>query len=120
MRCVAEAVWYPTALLPSQGVQWEAVDDRSASATLVDGSITLTLRFRFDNAGLIESFRAEARGGMVGQVMVQAPWECRFSNYQVRDGMQIPFAGEVAWVRPGGRKTYFKGAVAQIAYEFSP
>ncbi|MBT9598892.1 MAG: hypothetical protein IV094_23140 [Vitreoscilla sp.] len=120
MRYVAEAVWYPTALLPSQGVRWKAIDDRSASATLVDGSIELTLLFRFCHAGLIESFRAEARGGMVGQEMVQAPWEGRFSNYQVRDGMQIPFAGEVAWVRPEGRKTYFKGAVAQIAYEFSP
>lgn len=120
MRYFAEAVWYPTALLPSQGVRWKAVDDRSASATLVDGSVELTLLFRFCNAGLIESFRAETRGGIVGKVMVQAPWEGRFSNYQVRDGMRVPFAGEVAWMRPEGRKTYFKGAVAQIAYEFSP
>ena len=27
LRFFAEAAWYPTALLPSQGVQWEAVDD---------------------------------------------------------------------------------------------
>ena len=27
LRCFAEAAWYPTALLPSQGMQWEAVDD---------------------------------------------------------------------------------------------
>lgn len=120
MRYFAEAVWYPTSLLRSQGVRWDAVDDRSANATLVDGSLALTLLFRFDDAGLIESFRAEARGGMVGKVMVQAPWEGRFSDYRVRDGMLVPFAGEVAWVRPEGRKTYFKGAVAQIAYEFSP
>ena len=119
MRYFAEAVWYPTALLPSQGVQWKAVDDRSASATLTDGPITLTLLFRFDEAGLIESFRAEARGGMVGRLMVQAPWEGRFSNYQTRDGMSVPFAGEVAWMRPEGRKVYFKGAVAQLSYEFA-
>lgn len=37
MRYFAEAVWYPTALLPSQGVRWQAVDDRSADATMVDG-----------------------------------------------------------------------------------
>ncbi len=30
MRFFAEAAWYPTALLPSQGVRWDAVDDRSA------------------------------------------------------------------------------------------
>jgi hypothetical protein len=120
MRYFAEAVWYPTALLPSQGVRWEAVNDRSANATMVDGPVALTLLFRFDDAGLIESFRAEARGGMVGKIMVVAPWEGRFSNYETRDGMSIPLAGEVAWMRPEGRKAYFKGAVSQLSYEFSP
>jgi hypothetical protein len=120
MRYFAEAAWYPTALLPSQGVRWEAVDDRSANATMVDGPVSLTLLFRFDAAGLIESFRAEARGSMVGKIMVQAPWEGRFSNYQTRDGMSVPLAGEVAWMRPEGRKAYFKGVVSQLSYEFSP
>jgi hypothetical protein len=120
MRWFAEAVWYPTALLPSQGVRWQAVDDQSANGTLVDGPGALTLLFRFDDAGLIESFRAEARGGMVGKAMVQAPWEGRFSNHQPRDGMLVPLAGEVAWMRPQGRKVYFKGAVTQLSYEFAP
>ncbi len=120
MRYFAEAVWYPTALLPSQGVRWEAVDDRSANATLTDGAITLTLLFRFDAAGLIESFRAESRGGMVGQVMVQAPWEGRFSNYQRHDGMLVPHAGEVAWMRPEGRQVYFEGTVTRLHYSFTP
>jgi hypothetical protein len=120
MRYFAEAVWYPTALLPSQGVRWEAVDEHAASATMVDDSLSLTLLFRFDDAGLIESFRAESRGGMVDKVMVQAPWEGRFSNYQTRDGMLVPFAGEVAWMRPEGRKTYFKGDVTQLSYELAP
>ncbi|HEX7043294.1 MAG TPA: DUF6544 family protein, partial [Burkholderiales bacterium] len=34
MRFLAEAAWYPTALLPSQGVRWEAAGERSAYATL--------------------------------------------------------------------------------------
>ena len=37
MRFFAEAAWYPTALLPSQGVLWEAAGDRSAYATLTEG-----------------------------------------------------------------------------------
>ena len=119
MRYFAEAVWYPTALLPSQGVRWEAVDEHAASATMVDDALSLTLLFRFGDAGLIESFRAEARGGMVGKIMVQAPWEGRFSNYQARDGMLVPLAGEVAWMRPDGRKTYFMGDIAQLSYEFA-
>ncbi len=120
MRWFAEAAWYPTALLPSQGVRWEAVDDRSANATLAEGPITLTLLFRFEEAGPIASFRAEARSGMVNEVMVQAPWEGCFSDYRAHDGMRVPFAGEVAWMRPEGRKTYFKGEVTQLGYEFAP
>ena len=84
MRFFAEAAWYPTALLPSQGVRWEAVDEHSANATIVDGSLTLTLLFRFNDAGLIGSVRAEARGAMVGKEMVMLPWEGSWSNYPTR------------------------------------
>ena len=96
MRWFAEVLWYPTALLPSQGVRWEAVDDHAANATMVDGPLSLTLLFRFNDAGLIASFRAEARGGMVGDKMIMAPWEGIWSNYQMRDGVHLPFTGEVA------------------------
>ena len=122
MRFFAEAAWYPTALLPSQGVRWEAVDNTSANATIVDGplTLTLTLLFRFNDVGLIDSFRAEARGARVGKEMVMVPWEGSLSNFRVRDGMTIPFTGEVAWVRPEGRKSYFLGTVTTLTYEFSP
>ena len=119
MRFFAETPWYPTALLPSQGVQWTAVDGTSANATIVDGSITLTLLFHFNDAGLIDSVRAEARGGMVGKEMVMRPWECGLSNYQVQGGMTVPMSGEAAWVRPDGRKTYFIGSIKSMAYEFA-
>ena len=120
MRYFAEMLWYPTALLPSQGVRWKAVDDRSANATIVDGPLTLTLLFRFNDAGLIDSFRAEARGGMVGDEMVMAPWEGNWSNYQTRDGMTVPITGEVAWMRPEGRRPYFVGTLTSLSCAFSP
>jgi hypothetical protein len=119
MRFFAEAAWYPTALLPSQGVQWEPVDDASANATIVDGPLTLTLLFRFNDAGLIDSFRAKARGAGVGKDIVMLPWEGHWSDYRTRDGMTVPFTGEVAWVRPEGRKPYFRGTVTSLTYEFS-
>ncbi len=122
MRYFAESPWYPTALLPSQGVRWEAVDDASANATIVDGPITLTLLFRFNDAGLIASVRAEARGAGVGKdgAMLMLPWECGLSDYRPQDGMLIPMVGEAAWVRPEGRKAYFVGNVQKVRYEFLP
>jgi hypothetical protein len=120
MRFFAEAAWYPTALLPSQGVRWEAVDERSANATIVDGPLTLTLLFRFNQAGLIDSVCAEARGAMVGNKVVMTPWECSLSNYEVHDGMNVPITGEASWVRPEGRKPYFRGTITSLTYEFAP
>ena len=120
MRYFAEAPWYPTALLPSQGLRWEAVDDRSAKATLVDGPITLTLLFRFDETGLIASVHADARGAGVGKDALMLPWECSASNYQLRDGMMVPTVGGAAWMRPEGRRPYFIGNLTAITYEFAP
>ncbi len=119
MRYFAEAAWYPTALLPSQGVRWEAVDDRSANATLVDGPTSLTLLFRFDEAGLITLVHADARGAWVGKDTVMLPWECSASNYQWRDGMMVPTRGEAAWLMPQGRKPYFIGNLTSLVYEFA-
>lgn len=122
MRYFAEMAWYPTALLPSQGVRWEAVDDHSANATLVDGPISLTLLFRFDDAGLMTSVHADARGASEGKdgVMVMLPWECSVSSYQLRDGMLVPTRGEAAWITANGRRPYFIGDLISLAYEFAP
>ena len=118
MRYFMEALWYPTALLPSQGVRWQAVDDQSARATLTDGVITRTWTFRFQDDGLIDSARAESRGRLVNGVPSGAPWQGRFWNYAVRHGMRVPLEGEVAWVMPEGIKPYYRGKVTSIAFEF--
>ncbi|HWW86480.1 MAG TPA: DUF6544 family protein [Vicinamibacterales bacterium] len=119
MRFLAEAAWYPTSLLPSQGVYWEAVDDHSARATLEDGDVTVTLLFRFGEDGLINTGRAEARGRMVDATAVPTPWQGRFWNYAIRDGMRVPIEGEVAWMLPEGARPYWRGQITTVTYEFS-
>lgn len=119
MRFFAETAWYPTALLPSQGISWSPVDERTANATLEDGPLRLTLRFGFSPDGLIESIRAEARSRTVGKAVVMTPWEGRYSDYQERGGMRVPFSGEVAWLTPEGRKPYWRGVIRSASYEFA-
>ncbi len=119
MRFFAEAAWYPTALLPGKNVQWEAVNDSSARATLSDGNYTLTLLFCFGEDGLMESVRAEDRMRLDGNKNIPTPWEGRWSRYEKRDGMLIPLEGEVAWILPEGRKPYWRGKIAKISYDFS-
>ncbi len=119
MRFFAEAAWYPTALLPSQGVRWEAVDDSSANATLTDGPLTLTLLFRFNAEGLIDTVRAEARGRVVDGKTVTAPWQGRYWRYAMKAGMRVPEEGEVAWLLPEGEKPYWRGRTLTSSYEFA-
>lgn len=119
MRFFAEAAWYPTSLLPSQGVRWEAVDNSTARATIKDGDTTVTLLFRFNDDGLIGSVRAEARGRAVNGAMVPTPWEGRMWGYEVRDGMRIPLEAEVAWQLADGALPYWRGRITEISYEFA-
>jgi hypothetical protein len=119
MRFFAEAAWDPTALLPSQGVGWETVDDRSAYATLTEGDISITMLFIFNEQGLIETVRAEARGRTVGGRVVPTPWQGRFWNYEERGGMRVPLDGEVAWMLPEGAKPYWRGRITEVVYEFA-
>jgi hypothetical protein len=117
MRYFAEAPWYPTALLPSQGVRWEAVNDTASRATFSDGDVTLELLFQFDEAGLIASVRAEARGRTVAGRVVPTPWQGRWWNYGMRDGMRVPLEGEVAWLLPEGPRPYWRGRITSVSYE---
>ncbi len=120
MRFLAEAAWYPTALLPSQGVQWTAKDAASAVATLRDGETEVALLFRFSENGLIGSVHADARGRTVGKTIISTPWEGGWSDYEIHGGMCIPVQGEVAWLLPEGPKPYWRGRISTLRYNFEP
>lgn len=119
MRFLAEAAWYPTALLPSQGVRWEPVDHHAARATLVDDNVRVTLTFRFNDLDLIDTVQADTRGRTAGGRTEQLPWHGRFWDYAERGGMRVPLHGEVAWHAPEGHKPYWRGALVAAEYEFA-
>jgi hypothetical protein len=120
LRYLAEAPWYPTAFLPSQGVRWEAVDQHSARAHFADGDVRASVLFQFGSDHLIERIYVPARGRTVGNAIVMTPWEGLWKNYITHDGMRVPTQGEVAWITPAGRKPYWRANVIQLAYTFAP
>jgi hypothetical protein len=119
MRFFAEAVWYPTALLPSQGVIWEAIDGTRAGATLADGDVTVKLVFQFDTNGLISSVRSDGRYRSVEGVRVSSPWHARVWGYEMQGGMLVPLYGEVGWLFADEPKPYWRGRIQRIQYELS-
>jgi hypothetical protein len=118
LRYLAEAAWYPTALLPSAGVQWTPVNESSADASLTDGSIRVSLRFHFGSDHLIKKVSGE-RGRMLHGKMVMTAWEGQWSDYKMHNGLQIPMRGEVAWLTPQGRQAYWRGVIQSLHYEYT-
>ena len=118
LRFLAEAAWYPTALLSGQGVRWEAIDDHSARAVLCDGNASVSAVFHFDADGLISRVFCEARHRTVKGQSVPTPWQGRFWDYERRGGMLIPLSGEVSWLLPEGEKPYWRGQIRDIEYRW--
>ena len=75
--------------------------------------------FRFQEDGLIDTVRAEARGRLMGGKTVSAPWQGHFWNYAMKDGMQVPMQSEIAWILPEGTWPYFRGTTTALSYEFA-
>lgn len=116
-RYLAEAAWFPTALLPRDGVAWTPLGDSSARATLTAGNTAVSIDFHFGEDGLIRSAFAPARSRQVGNRAIPTPWQGRFSDYAWRDGMRIPLACEVEWLLPAGPRPYFRCTIIAIAYD---
>ncbi len=90
-RYLAEAVWLPTALLPSQGVTWTSIDAISARATLASGGTTVSLDVAFGTDGLITSVFSPDRLYDDGKSPpVPRPWRATIVRYGERNGVTVP------------------------------
>jgi hypothetical protein len=119
-RYLAEAVWYPTALLPRPGLVWSPIDDRAALATLTDRGATVSLEFRFNEAGEVTGIYSPGRFGRFDGGFKQVPWEGHFRDYQIQAGMRVPLYGEVGWYDNGVLQLVWKGNILEAQYEFAP
>jgi len=113
-RYLAEAVWYPTALLPREGVTWEPVDNQRAEATVEHGGVSASLTFAFDGD---EVRRVEGeRYRRVEGGFDRTPWTGHWDEYERRAGLRIPLSGAVVWGLPEGDLRAWEGRVTDVEY----
>jgi len=115
-RFLAETVWSPTALLPSERLRWSAIDDNTACATLIAHGVTVSLEFRFNAAGEVVGIFTPGRWGSFGGSYVQKPWEGRFRAYDTVQGMRIPKHGEVGWYDGSVWGAVWEGTLLEAQY----
>lgn len=117
MRYCAESTWYPTALLPSQGVRWEPLGEDRAIARFEDGQLSTELEFVFGEDGFITSVHSAKRPKGVGDALIPSPWRGDFAEYRRGDDVMVPARGEVAWfLEDGTRRPYWRGEILDIIY----
>lgn len=119
MRYLTEAVWYPPAFLPAQGIEWVPIDDNSAMASLEDKWNKVSLVFYFNNHDDVERIFADERPREVDGNYVPTPWTGYFKNYQLRNGILVPLEGEAEWNLPSGDLPYWRGYLDEIEYSMS-
>ena len=112
-RYLAEAVWYPTALLPSSKLKWTEIDATSALATLTDHNMSVSLEFRFAETGEITGIYTPARWGTFAGGYRQVPWEGHFRDYRERDGVFVPTEGDVGWYIDNKWQAVWKGGITE-------
>lgn len=111
-RFLAEAVWYPWALLPSEALRWEAIDHDRARAHLTCLGTSVSLEFRFAPAGEVTGISSEGRWGRFDGGYRQLPWEGHFGDYARHGGVVVPTRGEVGWHVQGQLQLVWQGVVA--------
>ncbi|MDZ5455673.1 DUF6544 family protein [Azohydromonas lata] len=111
---MAEAPWYPWALLPSERLTWTGIDNSRAMATLVDGGTTVSLEFRFAADGQITGIYSSGRWGRFPNGFRQVPWEGHFGQYERHAGVLVPTRGEVGWYRGTSLELVWTGQVRSL------
>lgn len=120
-RYLAESVWFPTALLPSDRLTWTPMNDFHARATLSDGETSVALEFEFGPTGeIVASYtpgRLRAASDGTGE-HVTLPWGSRYRRYEDREGIRVPLESEAYWVVGGLEQPYYRGYNVETEYEF--
>ena len=114
-RWMAESVWFPTNLLPSEYVKWSAIDSNSAKLSFKYKTTAFDFIVRINDIGEI----TEIEGYRFMITAKKEKWVCKMANYQERNGVKIPISDQAIWRLKEGDQVYAKFEVQKIEYNIS-
>lgn len=113
LRWLAEAVWFPTSLLPGGRVVWSPVNDYSATLTLTDHGQTVSCLMSFNEQNELVRCQAQRYSD---ETQIET-WIGHLSDYQDRHGLRVPTRIEAAWLMESEEKPYARFTLRDIAYD---
>ena len=118
LRWLAESVWFPYAFA-ADAIAWEAIDARSARATLRTGWSSVQAIFEVDANGRIAHLHAERFRDLGSGRSVLTPWSGRYADYAEFGGFRVPSSVEVTWDLTDGPFSYARFNVTTLEYNVS-
>ncbi len=113
LRWLGESVLYPTNLLPSQNLHWEAIDHLHAKFTFNYNGLSLFYLVTFNEAG--EIIELETKRYM--DSMHIETWIIKLANYKEMNKVTIPTVFEVLWRLKSGDLSYAKFNMTKVEYD---
>jgi hypothetical protein len=101
------ALLAPPSLLDSR-IQWEPIDERSATALFTVDGTTVAATLSFDSEGLLSNFVSEdrSRSSSDGRTFTRLRFSTPVSDYRDFGGVRLPAYGEAWWHAPDGAFAY--------------
>lgn len=96
VRWLFEALWYPSALLPSGNLIWVGIDSSSAKILFTENEIQVDAVVHFNNDGSISKIKTQ-RYMTTTAGPVPTDYTGYFSEYKYVNGIRVPLHGEVEW-----------------------
>ena len=112
-RWLAESVWFPTNLLPSERTQWSPIDADSAKLSFTYKSISFSYIAAFNEIG--EITQLETKRYMSEEN--KETWLCKMADYEELNGVIVPTKAEAIWKLEKGEFSYARFNVKKIEYD---
>ncbi|WP_243837235.1 DUF6544 family protein [Mucilaginibacter gilvus] len=112
LRWLAESVWFPTNLLPSENLRWEDIDSKTAKLIFQYQGLQVYYIVSFNEAD--EIIQLETRRYM-GDTGLET-WLAKLSDYHRINGVSIPYATEAIWQLKEGALSYARFQLTNIQY----
>ena len=114
MRFLAECIWFPSAFL-NDYIEWEAVDENSAKATITYGKTSATVTYHFNEKGEVTSITAKRYREVDGEFVLE-DWEGEILEYREFNGLTVPSKVDIIWKLDSGDFSYDRIEVMEIEY----
>jgi len=112
LRFLGEIVWFPSAAL-SDTITWEAIDARSARATMAYGGTSASAVFTFGDDGRFTSLSAQRYMSADGGARLET-WVIPVTEWRVVRGIDMPVRGNAVWKLAAGAFDYYRWEITDV------